>query len=334
VFTSNLRASSAVVLAVALVWLPAAGQTPADPDAAIQKLGSYVASYGEQASVIVGVEKYSQRITTETSDQARPRQLTAEFAIVKATGGWTGYRDVVEVDGKKVSDRRDRLATLFTDSSATGSEITRIANESARYNVGPVATNLNLPTTALFFFQPENLSRFAFTRAGTKKIDGIETVEFAYKEVKSPTLVRTRDGRDVPLEGKIWIVANDGTVVRTQMRLRGFSDVTSTNAQQAPSQRPAVNPNAPTGGKEALANAAASDTFGQREIKSVADFEVTYKRDAESGLWLPSEMMEVYEGPIKLGTKPPFQGMSTTRARYSDFKRFGTGARVTIPKAP
>jgi len=45
-------------------------------------------------------------------------------------------------------------------------------------------------------------------------------------------------------------------------------------------------------------------------------------------------MPEVDEGAIKLGTKPPFQGMSTRRARYSDFKRFGTGAQVTIPKAP
>ena len=306
-------------------------QKEVDLQPALQKLAQYVASYGEQASVIVGIEKYSQRVTTQTGD-ARPRQLVAEFAIVKAAGGWTGYRDVVEVNGKDVSDRRDRLLKLFTESTATESEVTRIANESARYNIGPVATNLNLPTTTLFFFDPQNLPRFAFEYEGTKKIDGTNTIEISFKEVKSPTFVRTRDGRDVPMEGKLWVVPDDGTVVRTSMRLRGFSDVISSKEQQAPSQRPAVNPNTPTGGREALERGVFADPIGQAEIKSVADIDVTFKRDATTGIWLPSEMMEVYEGPIKLGNRPPFQGVSTTRAKYSEYKRFGTGIRISIPK--
>lgn len=309
-------------------------QKAVDLQSILQKVAAYVASYGEQASVIVGTEKYSQRVTTESGVDTRPRQLVAEFAIVKAVGGWTGYRDVVEVNGKDVNDRRDRLLKLFTESTATESEVTRIANESARYNIGPVATNLNLPTTTLFFFDPQNLPRFAFEYEGTKKIDGTNTIEISFKEVKSPTFVRTRDGRDVPMEGKLWVIPDDGTVVRTSMRLRGFSDVITSKEQQAPAQRPAVNPNTPTGGREALARSAFSDPIARGEIRSVADVDVTFKRDTTTGLWLPSEMLEVYEGPIKLGPRPPFQGVSTTRAKYSDYRRFGTGVRISLSKAP
>lgn len=272
----------------------------------LQKLGNYVASYGERTSVIVAEERYTQQ--TSTSAIGPRRQLAAEFAIVKTTGGWTGYRDVVEVDGKKVTDRRDRLLALFTSSSPSHAEFLRIANESARYNIGPVATNLNLPTTALFFFQRGNLHRFTFDHTGTRNIDGIQTVEIAFKEVKSPTLVGTREGRDVPVAGKLWIVPDDGTVVRTRLELREFSDVV---VGSNPSSR---------------------RFMGVDEIKSTADIEVTYERESKTGLWLPSEMLELYEGAIKLGARPPFHGSSTTRAKYSNFRQFGTGARVKIPE--
>jgi hypothetical protein len=271
-------------------------------------------------------------VTTEAGVDTRPRQLVAEFAIVKAPGGWTGFRDVVQINGQEVSDRRDRLLKLFTESTATESEVTRIANESARYNIGPVATNLNLPTTTLLFFEPQNLQRFAFEHVGTKKIDGTNTIEISFKETTSPTLVRRRDGRDVPMEGKLWVIPEEGTVVRTSVRFRGFSDAVSSKEQQAPAQRPTVNPNTPTGGREALARSEFVDSIGQRDIKSVADIDVTFKRDTAIGIWLPAEMSEVYEGPIKLGTRPPFQGVSTTRAKYSEYKRFGTGVRVTISR--
>lgn len=33
-----------------------------------------------------------------------------------------------------------------------------------------------------------------------------------------------RDGTDVPCEGTVWVVPDDGTVVRTRLRLRKFAD--------------------------------------------------------------------------------------------------------------
>jgi hypothetical protein len=324
----ELAAAAACLLATTHM----AAQAPPALDPDIVKMGEYVAGYGEKASVIVAIEKYTQSINMpEARVPTRPRQLVAEFAIVKAEGQWVGYRDVVEVNGQKVSDRRDRLMTLLTDGAPTSSAIMAIANESARYNIGPVVTNINVPTTTMFFFVPENLPRFAFTKVGAKKVEGVQTVEYTFKETKTPTLVAKRDGTNVPLEGSVWIVPGEGTIVRTRLRVRGFADTTTTNLQSTPSGRPAVNPNTPTGGREAIQQSQmGGDLMDQRDVKSVADIEVTYARDDKLGLWLPSKMSEQYEGSIKLPTRPPFQGTSTTRATYSDFKQFGTGTRVTI----
>jgi hypothetical protein len=197
-----------------------------DLDQVVQKMAGYVAGYGAEASVIVGVEKYTQRVTVE-NQFLRPRTLVSEFAIVKAAGrvGWSGFRDVVEVNGKPVADRRDRLMSLLTGPAGGGSELRRIADESARYNVGPVIRNFNVPTTALFFFHPDLVGRFTFRRAGTKKIDGVNTWALEFTETHRPTLVMKGDGTDVPCEGTVWVNPADGTIVRTRLRMRNFANL-------------------------------------------------------------------------------------------------------------
>ena len=209
--------------------LPRARSTPAEREVerVVQKMSAYVVGYGAEASVIVGVEKYTQRVTVEERP-VRPRMLVSEFAIVKAAGrvGWSGFRDVVEVDGKPVSDRRDRLLSLLTGPAGGEAELRRIADESARYNVGPVIRNFNVPTTALFFFHPELVGRFTFRRTGNKTIDGVSTWVLDFKETQRPTLVMKSDGTDVPCEGTVWVVPADGTIVRTRLRLRNFANTT------------------------------------------------------------------------------------------------------------
>lgn len=200
----------------------------ADPalDQVLRRVSEYVGAYGAKASLVVGTETYSQQLIVPNAAPSPPRRLVAEFALIKTGGaeGWTGYRDVAEVNGRPIRDRRDRLMKLFTEPSGTTNEVRRIADESARYNVGPISRNFNVPTTALFFFHPANISRFAFTRKGIRKIDGVSTWEIAFRETRRPTLVGTRAGKDVPAEGSIWIIPDDGTIVRTRLRLEGFAD--------------------------------------------------------------------------------------------------------------
>jgi hypothetical protein len=307
----------------------AGAQTAPPPDPLIEKLGRYVAGYGEAVSAFLGIETYTQSVTIGEAPPLRPRKLIAEFAIVKADGGWTGFRDVVQVDTTKISDRRDRLTQLLSGTSADGPSLVRLANESARYNIGPIGTNLNLPTTALFFFEPANLPRFTFKRKGTKTINGTETVEMEFKETVSPTIVMTRTGRNVPLEGTLWI-ADDGTVIRTRLRMKNFADTQTSKMQQMPGQRPAVNPNVPTTAQDALSRAGGVDPVGMQDIETSADIDTTYNRHKQLGVWLPSKMSEQYVGPIRMGARPPVVGTSNTRASYSEFKQFGTGARLKI----
>lgn len=320
------------VALMAGVAAAASAQELRDPqlEPVLARMGAYIRGYAEQAALVVAIEEYTQTVMLDgAAVPVQPRRLVAEVAIIKTSdgSGWVGFRDVVEVNGRALIDRRDRLMSLFTATgAANATELQRIANESSRFNVGPVSRNFNVPTSAMFFFLPDNLARFAFARKGTKKINGVEAWEIAFKETRSPTLVMTRAGTDVPIAGTLWIKPDDGTVVRTRLQLKNFADQMTSPVQSAPSQRPEMNPAAPQGRR-----AAAVPTMYWDKIESSADIEVTYRLHPALGLWLPSEMAEYYNGPITL-TVTPSVGRSTTRATYSDFKQFGTAATLVVPK--
>ncbi len=311
-----------LVLAVAGV-----AQSP-DPAVAdiVKKLGEYVAAYGEKTSAIVGIEKYTQSVSLEGKQPLPPRQLVAEYAIVRAGSGWTGFRDVVEVGPNKVEDRKDRLEKLLAESSGSEADLMRIASENSRFNVGPISRNLNTPTSAMFFFQPANLARFTFTKKGTKKINGVDTVELEFKETQRPTMVMRRSGADVPMEGILWVIPADGTVVRTRVRMKNFADAMALPGQQAPTMQAPVNDRVSTG--PARGGSSALDSMSSRDMETNADIEVTYKNNPELGLWLPSDMNEQYQGPVYGFSNAPTEGRASTKASYSAYKKFGTGAAI------
>jgi hypothetical protein len=298
-------------------------------DQVMERVGRYVASYGEKAAVVVATEKYSQTVFIEGAPMPRPRSLEAEFAIVRVSGGgWTGYRDVVTVDGKPVQDRRNRLVELLTNTAGDANEVTRIANESARFNVGPISRNFNVPTAGMFFFLPQDHARFAFTRNGSKKIEGVDTWEIEFKEMRRPTLIRTRAGQDVPIEGALWVKPDDGTVVRTRFKMRNFADQEgSVTPQTAPAQRPPDNPASNNGGREAVTRSQSIPSLKVDKLESEADIEVTYQKPPNIDLWFPSAMTELYQGPITVKITP-VMARTTTKAKYSDFRQFGTSIKI------
>src|SRR4051812_42827699 len=98
------------ILALALTWPALAiAQEPSAADI-MTRVGAYAAAYGEKTSVVVASETYTQTVSVEgAADLGRPIKLEAEFAIVKLQGGgWTGFRDVIEVNDEPVRDRKDR----------------------------------------------------------------------------------------------------------------------------------------------------------------------------------------------------------------------------------
>ena len=214
-------------------------------EAAVDRAGAYAAGYETALSGLVAEEKYVQRslkyqklmVTHTTRASGRTtstvqeegewavdseRKLRSDFLLVKAQGRdrWLPFRDVFEVDGKTVREREQRLQKLFLEAPATAAErAAQINAESARYNIGFVERNVNLPTLALRFLDPAKRSRLMFRRQGQATVAGVRTWELAFAEQGSPTIVR--DGtKDLPATGSFWIDPATGRVIRTTMRLK------------------------------------------------------------------------------------------------------------------
>jgi hypothetical protein len=214
---------------------------PAPPSLSVkdvmQRVERYVAGYGEQASIVVCTEHYAQQASSGAAADAA-RTLVSDFAIVYAGAirGWMGFRDVIEVDGHRVSDREDRLARVLMGAQGRFDEARRLSDESARFNIGVIGRTFNVPTAALFFFSPDNRDRFTFV---ARRVLGDGTWEIAFRETVTPTLIRSPEGHSVRSFGTIWVEPDSGTIVRTRLeaetvdghgtqarRVHGYVDVT------------------------------------------------------------------------------------------------------------
>jgi hypothetical protein len=234
--------------------------TPAQPSLSVKdvmkRVERYVAAYGEQAAIVVCTERYQQHASGSGNRESR-RTLVSDFALVHADAihGWLGFRDVLEVDGRKVADHDDRLARVLMASQGRFDEARRLSDESARYNIGALERNFNVPTTTLFFFTDDKHGRFKFTARAVAE-DG--TWEIAFRETDRPTLIRSPEGDSIPSSGTIWVQPQSGTIVRTVLRL------------------------------DAIANRSRRGYGGQGQV------DVVYRRVDELNMWLPASMDEQF----------------------------------------
>lgn len=93
------------------------------------------------------------------------RTAKADVVFVRQAGAvpWGSFRDVYEVDGKKVRERDPRLEQLFSRTTSASVELQArglTEDSDQRYNIGPALRNLNAPTLSLRFLDPKNQSRF------------------------------------------------------------------------------------------------------------------------------------------------------------------------------
>jgi VWFA-related protein len=215
-----------------------------DVEAAVARARRYATAYEAELSGLVAEERYVQRSFTHEKSlatspipvgRARPqtepkeawewvldaqREMKSDYLLVKAPGGtrWLPFRDVFEVDGKKVREREERLQQLFLKAPATAADrAAEIMAEGARYNIGFVQRNVNLPTLALRFLDPAYEAKAFFRKKGEAIVAGTKTWEIAFSERGSPTLVQGPNG-DAPAEGSFWIEPEGGRVVRSRMR--------------------------------------------------------------------------------------------------------------------
>ena len=212
---------------------------------------AYVSAYEQAFSLLVSEERYVQQIRRPVIaggnlSRANPgggiqggsvvaqRILRSDYLLVHlGTGaGWMPFRDVFEVDTGTVRDRENRLAKLFLSNDANRFELAdRIMAESTRHNIGNVSRTINIPTLAMMFVHPRVKERFAFRLEGEETVAGRKTQRVQYREKTRPTLIKTTRGRDLPLDGQLWIDVESGAIIATTLNamdpaVRAVVDVT------------------------------------------------------------------------------------------------------------
>ena len=224
-FVRSAAAAISSVTAVVSILLssPLASEQRGSPAVALSDLllrtAEYVNKYEAQFAAVVSEEHYRQSEERMRAPALR-RDLKSDVLVINAgQGGWIGFRDVFEVDGRAVRDHDQRLSRLFVDQSAdTMTHARQIADESARYNLGGVKRNINVPTMALSYLRADYQSRSTFAMDGAAKIDSVATVVVSFAERHRPTVIRSGD-TDAPATGRFWIDPDTGRVVRSQIKL-------------------------------------------------------------------------------------------------------------------
>jgi hypothetical protein len=210
---------------------------PSASDPLIAKASAYVADYEKAFSILVSEEHYLQTIQRPLNAGAnlsrnnpgggmtggnvvRQQVLRSDYLLVQLGpgAGWIPFRDVFELNATAVRDREDRLARLFLQNQADRFELAdRIMAESTRYNVGNVTRTINIPTLGMMLLHPRVRDRFAFTESADEVVAGRSARRYRYRETARPTLIKTTRGRDLQLEGTLWIDKASGAVLRTTL---------------------------------------------------------------------------------------------------------------------
>jgi hypothetical protein len=187
-------------------------------DALLQATGRYLAQSDDDVSGIVAEENYVQ---TAAPDR---RRLRSDLVVTTDPRvGLVEFRDVIEVDGKPVADRRNRIETLLsTPGQDPLAEAKRLTDESARFNLNApgaprIDRTVNLPRLALQFLRAVNQRRSRFAAAGTAQVGQTLAAIVELQEQVKPRIIQSVN--NAAARGRFWIDPEDGRILRTEMAL-------------------------------------------------------------------------------------------------------------------
>ena len=216
----------------------------ADTRAIVARAVTYVAQFGQALGSVVATEDYRQElvgvaepagfappsITIAPGIQVQPaapmtariglrQTLRSSFLFVRFPDeqAWVGFRDVLEVNGRRVAGEAGGRTTIERPGENSLDRWRRLSEESARYNIGSITRTLNVPTFALLVLHPENGERFSFTPATGDQPAASGTCDVAFQETGSPTIVRSGLGADMPTSGTFRLDAATGRVARSEL---------------------------------------------------------------------------------------------------------------------
>lgn len=205
----------------------------------LERAGAYVVDFENRFSNVVTEERYVQestdaagpRVSTPSSQvrdmttgnaalRVRRRELVSDFLLVKLsdTNEWLPFRDVFEVDKRRIRDREDRLSKLFLrPTGSTLEQAGKIMEESARYNIGNIQRTINLPVFALALLRPLDQPRVRFSKGKLDSAIGANVYIVEYREHASPALIQGPQGREMFCHGRFWIEALSGRVMKSEL---------------------------------------------------------------------------------------------------------------------
>lgn len=205
-----MGAFAAAVLALAVSAPPALGDLLARAGARVERLK-------DQLSVVIADERYDQH----AGSLSRRMKSEMLFLWLEDDRFWVGIRNVLEVDGRKIPDSRQRLDRILKEPAPDAFDrLQRVGAEGARFNIGGVVRTTNSPTLVLQFLLPETQARFDFTRLGREQVRDEAATVVGFAERRPPSVI-TYNGRPILSSGRVWLRDADGAVLRTELTLAG-----------------------------------------------------------------------------------------------------------------
>lgn len=191
----------------------------------LDRAADYLMAFEKDYSKVIADERYRQTLTEKRvrvlGDKTAKltREIRSDLLATTDTGDrWLSFRDVYSVDGRPVRDRDDRLEKVFAlNGKDRFEQARRIADEGARFNLGSLERNVNLPSMSLTFLTRENRSRSSFRVAGRDRIHDVPVVILEFEETSRPTMVKS-GSRNLPAVGKFWIEPDTGRVMKSYVK--------------------------------------------------------------------------------------------------------------------
>ena len=235
------------IVSLLLALLPVPQSVP-DLDTVISRATDYVSRYEAELGNLIGAEEYVQTsVWMDNSNPPRvakriPRRTSSDFLIIQVGTEWTALRKVNRVDGVRLKEAPAAFEDAFDDSpEANAKRLRDMKDESTQHNIGDIRRDINLPTFALKVLRKSEVVRFSFERAGTARVEGIQTWKIRFRETAGRSLVTGINGEILYSNGMLWIEPETGRVLQTefevenpyaQSRIRGRITVTYATAKK------------------------------------------------------------------------------------------------------
>ena len=213
--------------------------------AVIERASRYIEEYEKAFAAVVSEELQVQSIVGADGRVKKTRTLRADFLLIKTGSAWAQvFRDIIEVDGKAVRDRDERLRKLFLENPSTAvAQANAIARESQRHNLG-VNRQGNSPLLPLLFLHPNHRSRSRLISSGDR---------ITFEEVETPSLLGTRRSNtrfDMPARGVLIVDPVSGRVLSGEFTAIGPAPTYSTSLSVRYTEEPQLTLMVPISARE------------------------------------------------------------------------------------